>query len=244
MLLPQLLLCAAAGKSKCCSAKAFALANGSAVSVARCQGPGRHRCCSKRRCSLLDAGEATRMQEMKCEEVRCCAGAGRLSPAAVLDRIANGKCASTSPSPDSSAKGLRGPGDTIDPRYKADGGQDVFVDQVLFASKSKGIYLDIGCNGISIGAQTSGEQSGRLICSTHGHGLVFAFAPADGIHGSNTWFLAMVRGWWGRCIEADPNNFATIENASGRLDAVQVALAEQIETGETSLIGESNKSRV
>ena len=49
-----------------------------------------------------------------------------------------------------------------DPRYKAEGEQDVYVDQVLFGER-RGTFVDIGCN--------------------------------DGIHGSNTYFLAQVRGW-------------------------------------------------
>lgn len=49
----------------------------------------------------------------------------------------------------------------------------------------------------------------------------------DGIHGSNTFFLAMVRGWQGICVEADTSNFATIETASGRKDGLHLAVAER-----------------
>jgi FkbM family methyltransferase len=49
----------------------------------------------------------------------------------------------------------------------------------------------------------------------------------DGIHGSNTFFLAMVRGWQGVCVEADTSNFATIETASGRKDGLHLAVAER-----------------
>ena len=82
-----------------------------------------------------------------------------------------------------------------DPRYKAEGEQDVYVDQVLFGER-RGTFVDIGCN--------------------------------DGIHGSNTYFLAQVRGWQGVCVEADPTNFAAIAPNSARTDAKHVALADSV----------------
>ena len=83
-----------------------------------------------------------------------------------------------------------------DPRYKAEGGQDVFVDRVLFREQ-RGTFVDLGCN--------------------------------DGIHGSNTYFLAQVRGWRGVCVEADPTNFAAVEPNSGRTDAKHVAVVEHLD---------------
>jgi len=41
-------------------------------------------------------------------------------------------------------------GKKLDPRYKADGGQDVYVDTVLFGEKRAGVYLDIGCSALRL----------------------------------------------------------------------------------------------
>eukprot|EP00964_Phaeocystis_antarctica_P033026 scaffold18714_cov69-Phaeocystis_antarctica.AAC.4 len=41
-------------------------------------------------------------------------------------------------------------GKKLDPRYKADGGQDVYVDTVLFGEKRAGVYLDIGCSALHL----------------------------------------------------------------------------------------------
>ena len=98
-----------------------------------------------------------------------------------------------------------------DPRYKAEGGQDVFVDRVLFREQ-RGTFVDLGCN--------------------------------DGIHGSNTYFLAQVRGWRGVCVEADPTNFAAVEPNSGRTDAKHVAVVEHLDGTGTVELRTNGKSGI
>ena len=98
-----------------------------------------------------------------------------------------------------------------DPRYKAEGGQDVFVDRVLFREQ-RGTFVDLGCN--------------------------------DGIHGSNTYFLAQVRGWRGVCVQSRPDQLCCRRAELGRTDAKHVAVVEHLDGTGTVELRTNGKSGI